>query len=366
MKIVTIVGARPQFIKAATVSRAIAQHNTSNSPSKQIQEVIVHTGQHYDKNMSDIFFDEMEIPKPTYHLDVNGCSHGEMTGLMLQKIESLLVKEKPDWLLVFGDTNSTLAGALAAVKMHIPVAHVEAGLRSFNKKMPEEINRILTDHSSTLLFTPTSAATDQLKKEAFPTAKICQVGDVMYDASLYYREKVALRACLLKKLQLDSKKYFLATLHRQENTDDPARLQSIFKGLIEVAKSRTVVIPLHPRTRGVLEKQGLLELVQRYLRVIDPVGFFEMIQLESEAELILTDSGGVQKEAFFFQVPCIVLRDETEWVELVEGGFNQLMKSDLALETQVKQLLHLQCDWKVPLYGEGNASNKIISILSNH
>jgi UDP-GlcNAc3NAcA epimerase len=242
MKIITVVGARPQFIKAAAVSRAI-------SKKKNIQEFIVHTGQHYDHNMSDIFFNEMEIPHPHCNLEINGCTHGEMTGLMLQKIEALLISEKPDWVLVYGDTNSTLAGALAAAKLHIPVAHVEAGLRSFNKRMPEEINRILTDHSSDVLFTPTRIATDQLKKESFPCEKVHQVGDVMYDASLYYRERLESRESIIEKLHLKPKQFVLATMHRQENTDHIERLTYIVQGLIEVAKTRPVVFPIPEHVR---------------------------------------------------------------------------------------------------------------------
>jgi UDP-GlcNAc3NAcA epimerase len=302
IKIVTIIGARPQFIKAAVVSRAIALR------SEEIKEVIVHTGQHFDSNMSDIFFDELDIPKPDHHLGVGGGSHGQNTGRMLEKIEEVLMIEKPNYVLVYGDTDSTLAGTLAAVKLHIPVAHVEAGLRSFNRKMPEEINRILTDHASEILFTPTLTAVKNLNNEGIDSNKIKQVGDVMYDAAIYYGKKVEQNNTLLQELKIESKKYALVTLHRAENVDDKNRLSSILKGLSHY--NNTIIWPLHPRTKKMLESFGIA--IPQNISIIDPVGYLDMILLEKNAELIATDSGGVQKEAYFHKVPCITLRDQTE------------------------------------------------------
>lgn len=361
MKIVTIVGARPQFIKASAVSRAIASFQGGRSP---VREVLVHTGQHYDQNMSDIFFQEMEIPKPQYHLEIGGGSHGAMTGLMLQRIEPILIEEKPDWVLVYGDTNSTLAGAIAAVKLHQRVAHVEAGLRSFNRKMPEEINRILTDHSSEVLFTPTDAASKQLVKESIPESKVHQVGDVMYDVALHYRKRAASKTSLVNQLGLRDKEFVLATVHRQENTDDSERLALLMKALISIGESIPVVLPLHPRTRQALDRLGMLSQVVSKLKVIDPVGYLEMIQLESGAKVILTDSGGVQKEAFFYQVPCVILREETEWGELVDRGYNRLVSfSTNDIEKQFQIALNTVVSPDSMIYGDGSSSNKIVSKL---
>jgi UDP-GlcNAc3NAcA epimerase len=317
MKILTIVGARPQFIKAAAVSRRLQSH-------PQIQEVLVHTGQHYDENMSDVFFQELEIPTPDYHLGIGSSSHGAQTGRMLEKIEEVLLQESPDLLLVYGDTNSTLAAAIAAVKLHIKVAHVEAGLRSFNRRMPEEINRVLTDHAANLLFAPTDSAVENLRNEGIAEEKIHLVGDVMYDAALDYLTKAEDKSLILQDLKLTSQNYILATVHRAENTDDPKRLQNIFTALVEVSKKITVVLPLHPRTRAALQRERLLDSVNNALCLINPVGYLDMVILEKNAKLITTDSGGVQKEAFFYRVPCVTLRDETEWVELVECGANVL------------------------------------------
>jgi len=353
-KIVTIVGARPQFVKAAAVSRAMKE---------PMQQVLVHTGQHFDRNMSDIFFEEMKIPKPDYQLGIGGGSHGAMTGKMLEKIEEVLLKEKPDWALVFGDTNSTLAGALAASKLHIPVAHVEAGLRSFNRKMPEEINRVLADQCSDLLFTPTKGASEQLVREGIPEEKIRLVGDVMHDAAKFYRAGIAGR---MLPEGLKSKEYVLATIHRQENTDRPELLKAIFEGLIEVAKEIAVVIPLHPGTRKALEKAGLMDEAEERLQIVDPVGYLDMILLESEAQAILTDSGGVQKEAYFFHVPCLTLRSETEWVELVEEGFNMLApltKEGIAEAYHI--LSEKTIDWSKELYGSGNSGELILKALQS-
>lgn len=317
MKVVTVVGARPQFIKSAPVSHALRQVAT---------EVLVHTGQHYDANMSDVFFEELGIPQPNYHLGVGGGQHGAMTGAMLAKIEEVLLAEKPDWLMVYGDTNSTLAGALAASKLHIPVAHVEAGLRSFNRRMPEEINRVLTDHASTLLFAPTETAVRHLATEGI-TRSVHQVGDVMLDATLHFKGVATAKGQLLERLELAPGAYYLATVHRAENTDDPARLSAIFGVLAEL--DRPVVLPLHPRTRKRLEEWGQGSLLAgSRLRIIDPVGYLDMILLESQAKAILTDSGGVQKEAYFLQVPCVTLRDETEWDETLRDGWNVLVGAD--------------------------------------
>jgi len=316
MRIFTVLGARPQFIKAATVSRALAE-------LPGVRETLVHTGQHHDANMSEVFFDELGIPAPGHNLGIAGGGHGAMTGRMLEALEALFEAECPDRVLVYGDTTSTLAGALAAVKLHIPVAHVEAGLRSFNKRMPEEINRILTDHCADLLFTPTETATRNLRNEGVGAGHIVEVGDVMYDAALLYGARAAARGAGAARLELPAGGYVLATVHRQENTDDPERLAAIFAGLARVAEEMPVVLPLHPRTRARLDHHGLGALVDR-LTVIAPTGYLDMVGLERNAAVIATDSGGIQKEAFFHGVPCVTLRDETEWGELVEGGWNRL------------------------------------------
>lgn len=345
-KIVTIVGARPQFVKAAAVSRAIAQTS--------IQEVIVHTGQHFDKNMSDVFFQEMEIPKPDYMLDIHSLSHGAMTGRMIEKIEEVLLKEKPDGLMVYGDTNSTLAGAIAASKLHIPIIHVEAGLRSFNMMMPEEINRILTDRISSILFCPTDAAIENLKKEGFEgySAKIVKNGDVMQDAAIFYAARSAEKSKVIASLGVEDG-FVLATIHRQENTDDPAKLRAIVDGLNIINRERKVIVPLHPRTRGILAKQ---EITPEFT-IIDPVGYFDMVELLKHCALVVTDSGGVQKEAFFFGKPCITAREQTEWVELVEKGFNILVGSDTEKMVAAYHLsMQRSYNFNVNLYGNGKAS----------
>ncbi len=316
MKILTVIGARPQFIKAGSVSREIIRQQQAGA---DIQEVIVHTGQHYDANMSDVFFDEMQIPKPGYFLGIGGKSHGAMTGQMIEKIEEVLLKEKPDWLMVYGDTNSTLAGAIAASKLHIKIAHVEAGLRSFNMAMPEEVNRILTDRMSTLLFCPTQAAMDNLKTEAIDawntSAKAILAGDVMQDGALFYKDLAQ------KPNSIDiGSEFVLCTIHRAENTDDPQRLASIIDALNEIALHKKVVLPLRPRTRHILEKS---DFDISNLTIIDPVGYLNMVWLISNCSLVMTDSGGLQKEAYFFKKHCITLRDETEWVELVDAGVNR-------------------------------------------
>ena len=349
MKIVTILGARPQFIKAGNVSRAIAK-------CKEMQEVIVHTGQHFDANMSDIFFDEMKIPKPNYNLNINGLGHGAMTGQMLEKIEEVLLKEVPDWVIVYGDTNSTIAGALAASKLHIKVAHVEAGLRSFNMNMPEEVNRILTDRISNILFCPTQSAVDNLEKEGHRrfNIQIVKNGDVMQDGALFYKD-------FARKPNIElADTYILSTVHRAENTDDPTRLKAIFEALNSIAKEMQIVLPLHPRTKNILNN---LKLNIQNLTLIDPVGYLEMVYLIKNAKMIMTDSGGLQKEAFFFEKPCITLRDETEWVELVENGFNVLAGANRDKIIDLYHRYEFNNDFSVNLYGSGKASEKIVEKL---
>jgi len=353
MKIVTIIGARPQFIKAAAVSREIAKHS-------DIQEVIVHTGQHFDTNMSDIFFEELKIFHPNYNLGINGKSHGVMTGQMLEKIEEILLIEKPDWVLVYGDTNSTIAGALAASKLHIKIAHVEAGLRSFNMKMPEEINRILTDRISNILFCPTTTAVENLKKEGYDNinCKIEKSGDVMQDAAVFYTK-------FATKPEVDVENDFiLCTIHRAENTDDTFRLKSILNALNEIAKTKQIILPLHPRTKNII-KTNNIEVDTSNIKIIDPVGYLNMVWLLEHCSLVMSDSGGLQKEAFFFKSPCITLRDETEWVELVENGFNVLAGADYNKILDCYKNYQFNINFDIDLYGAGKASKKIISILEN-
>lgn len=350
-KILTIIGARPQFIKAAVLSRLIR-----NTQWNEIfEEILVHTGQHYDENMSDVFFEEMGIPKPSYNLEVGSGGHGGMTGEMLIKIEALLVKVKPDYLLVYGDTNSTIAGALAASKLHIPVIHVEAGLRSFNMRMPEEQNRILTDRISSLLFAPTETAVNHLKNEGV-TKGVFMVGDIMYDASLYYRKMN--KGKIVESLK--NKKFALATIHRAENTDDFTRLNEIFKGLSQIPMD--IILPLHPRTKKQIEKYKI-EIADN-INLIEPVGYFDMLDLEAYAAYIFTDSGGIQKEAYFFKKPCFTLRDETEWVETVSSGWNILVGADS------DKLLKAFQNFKIPdnfpsLYGQGDTGELILQHLKN-
>lgn len=356
MKICTIVGARPQFIKAATVSRVI-----SSMPS--IDEIIIHTGQHYDANMSGQFFDELAIPLPCYQLGIGSGSHGKQTGEMLVAIEDVLLIEKPDWVLVYGDTNSTLAGALAAAKLHIPVAHVEAGLRSFNRTMPEEINRITTDHLSTLLFAPTDNGYQQLLKEGINDACIRNVGDVMYDATLYYNELNTRRQTIVDRLHLAPKSYALVTIHRAENTDCKQRLTHICLALIALSRSMHVILPLHPRTRAALHRYALIHDLETHVSLIDPVGYLDMLALEQQANYIITDSGGVQKEAYFNRVPCITLRDETEWVELIAAGWNSLCSPSEPFSLVDRMSQSVSKVITRGLYGHGDAAEKIVSQL---
>jgi len=357
MKVLTVLGARPQFIKASVVSHFI-------STISGIDEVVVHTGQHFDSNMSDVFFQELGMKPPAYQLDIHGGGHGDMTGRMLIEVEKVLLQERPDVVLVYGDTNSTLAGALAAVKLHIPVAHVEAGLRSFNMAMPEEVNRILTDRVSRWMFTPTTTAADHLKAEGVNAANIIPVGDVMYDVAKFHGERVDANGGVMAQLGLKENDFVLATVHRAENTDDPARLTAIVDAFRDLSDDLPIVWPVHPRTRAVLQKRGQLDDMPANLYLIDPVGYLDMVQLEKHAALIATDSGGVQKEAFFYGVPCVTLRDETEWVELVDAGWNRLVSPRSAQEvaTAVRQALGSKGEAVQP-YGEGNAAELIIRRL---
>ncbi|HWR38204.1 MAG TPA: UDP-N-acetylglucosamine 2-epimerase (non-hydrolyzing) [Patescibacteria group bacterium] len=364
MKLVTIIGARPQFVKAAVVSRALKAQNAKNNI--KIAEVLVHTGQHYDANMSDVFFEEMSIPQPDYHLGVGGQSHGTATGRMLEKIEQVLMSEKPDAVLVYGDTNSTLAGALAAVKLHIPVAHVEAGLRSYNMKMPEEINRILTDRISKWLFCPTDVAVNNLANEGYlrenkTVQHVSNVGDVMYDAMLYYKTIAKPTENIGNLMGKMKDGFYLATIHRAENTDNSGRLHAIVNALETIAKTKPVLLPIHPRTQKILSEN---DINLQHVTLLDPVGYFDMIILLENCDGVFTDSGGLQKEAFFSNKPCVTLRDETEWSELVRHGYNQLAGADyekiLAIE---KKLSERNMEFAKSLYGDGHAGEKIVLSL---
>ncbi|HOR72549.1 MAG TPA: UDP-N-acetylglucosamine 2-epimerase (non-hydrolyzing) [Verrucomicrobiota bacterium] len=354
MKIMTVVGARPQFIKAAPVSAALAKAG--------LVEYLLHTGQHYDRSMSDVFFEELGLRSPDLNLDVGSASHAKQTAAMLVGIEEALIDQRPNWLLVYGDTNSTLAGALAAAKLHIPVAHVEAGLRSFNRRMPEEINRIAADALSTLLFVPTETARQNLEREGQPAERIVWTGDVMYDAALAFGEHARKRSRILETLGLEDKKYVLATVHRAENTDDAGRLDAILNGLTLAARELPVVFPVHPRTRKVITQ---LSLDLSGLRFIDPVGFLDMVRLEQGACVIATDSGGVQKEAFFHRVPCVTLRGETEWVETLTLEWNRLCPpvSSEAIAAAVLSAAGRRGTEGNP-YGDGGASLTIAAALT--
>lgn len=357
-KIVTVLGARPQFIKASVVSHAMAQ-------SGALVERVVHTGQHFDADMSDVFFSELGMEPPAHRLDIHGGTHGAMTGRMLAEVEAVLMSERPDAVLVYGDTNSTLAGALAAVKLHIPVAHVEAGLRSFNMAMPEEINRILTDRISRWLFTPTLDAKEQLLREGVDTQRIVPVGDVMYDVALHHGERAGARTGMLDALGLQGGDFVLATVHRAENTDNPSRLAAIVDGLATVTGRLPVVWPMHPRTRQILQRGGRLEALAGRLHAISPVGYLDMVLLERQAAVIATDSGGVQKEAFFHRVPCVTLRDETEWVELVRAGWNRLAPPTSAQSVSEAVLSAVGTSGEdVAPYGSGRAAAAIVERLA--
>lgn len=356
MKILTIVGARPQFVKAAVMSRA--WHNDAD-----IEEVIIHTGQHFDSNMSAVFFEEMEIPHPKYNLNINSLNHGAMTGRMLAAIEELIVREKPDLLLVYGDTNSTLAGALAARKLQVKVCHIEAGLRSFNMKMPEEVNRILTDRISDILFCPTDTAVENLRMEGFENfnTKIVKSGDVMQDAALFYAEKSAEKATL--NFSLPKGDFVLATVHRAENTDSPERLSEIVQALNTIHKQMPVVIPLHPRTQNKIAAAGLSLDVM----VLNPVSYFEMLYCLKKCKLVITDSGGLQKEAYFFEKNCVTVREQTEWVELLTGGYNILANADVDdILSKFERMCTLQNNFTANLYGNGEAGACIHQHISDY
>jgi UDP-N-acetylglucosamine 2-epimerase len=381
MKIITIVGARPQFIKAAAVSRAIQVFNQRHRSKKQIQEILVHTGQHYDYLMDRVFFEELKLPNPDYYLGIGSGSHARQTGMMLERTETVLQKEKPKVVIVYGDTNSTLAGALAAAKLNLPVAHVEAGLRSYNRTMPEEVNRILTDHLSTFLFCPTDQAVKNLSKEGIKDGKtilVKKVGDVMYDLVLYYSELAKKNSTILMDLNLVTPhgssiphstvripNYYLATLHRAENTDNPKPLKSILSALNEIAKDVPVILPLHPRTKKMIKAYRLFSKTQR-IKLTDPVSYLDMLKLEKNAKAILTDSGGVQKEAYWFGVPCFTLRDETEWVETIQSGWNILVGT--GKKKIVEEVRQGEGRKRPPkkrgIFGDGKASEKIVRMIA--
>ncbi|MEH7504227.1 UDP-N-acetylglucosamine 2-epimerase (non-hydrolyzing) [Neobacillus drentensis] len=349
MKVLTVLGARPQFIKAAPVSRVLREKYT---------EMIVHTGQHYDANMSDIFFEELNIPKPDYNLGVGSGNHGKQTGEMLQKIEEIVLMEEPDYLLVYGDTNSTLAGALVASKLHVPVIHIEAGLRSFNKKMPEEINRIMTDHLSEYLFCPTETAVENLTSENI-TRNVFNIGDVMYDAVLYNQKLAENHSNILKDYDLEKNEYLLITIHRAENTDNPEKMKNILSAFSKMKEVK--VWPIHPRTKHKLADYGIDLSDIPNLKIIDPVGYLDMLTLEANAKKIVTDSGGVQKEAYFMKIPCVTVREQTEWVETLVNEANILVGTDV--EKIVSAVEKVVMPEYMNVFGDGNASEKIVEIL---
>lgn len=379
IKIVTIIGARPQIIKAAALSRAI-KHKFSNS----ISEIIVHTGQHYDENMSQVFFDELGIPAPNYNLNVGSGSHGKQTATMISGIEEILMNEKTQAIVLYGDTNSTLAGAIAASKIHVPVIHIEAGLRSFNKAMPEEVNRIMCDHVSTLLFSPTKTGFQNLLNEGFKSnntkpynannPKIYHSGDVMYDNSLYFSEVAEQKTTVISKNNLQKNNFILATIHRNNNTDEPIRLNALFSALYKISEENKldVLLPLHPRTAKLLEFNLDQELHQKikvsaHFKIIAPVSFLEMIALEKNCKIVMTDSGGVQKEAFYFEKPCVILRPETEWVELVECGTAIITDANEPKIIDAYKTLTTKSDMQFPkLYGDGNAAEFICGEMLEH
>lgn len=378
IKIVTIIGARPQIIKAAAISRAIKTHFTD-----KITEIIVHTGQHYDENMSNVFFDELDIPLPEYNLNVGSGNHGSQTAKMIEGIEEILLTNKPDYILLYGDTNSTLAGAVAASKIHIPVIHIEAGLRSFNKRMPEEINRILTDHSSTFLFPPTQTGLNNLIHEGFATnnsapyhidnPRIVNLGDVMLDNSLHFSEIAQNKSTILSTLNIQKDQFILCTIHRNDNTDDFAKLEAIFQGLnqLSLESKLNIVVPLHPRTKKNLEKLNS-QLTQKIadnklLLIIEPVSFLDIIVLEKCAKIVITDSGGVQKEAYFFGKPCLIVRNETEWIEIVEAGMAHLVEPHQLLHKAKEVLNNYPTNFDPFIFGDGQASKRILEeILGSH
>lgn len=349
MKILTVVGARPQIIKAAALGREAQKRS-------DVEEILVHTGQHFDDNMSKVFFDELEIQPPKYNLNIHSLSHGAMTGRMLESIEKILVEERPDWVLVYGDTNSTIAGALAARKLQLKVAHVEAGLRSFNMQMPEEVNRILTDQISDVLFCPTETAVKNLENEGFGLKKalIRNVGDVMFDVSLFFSEKLSVKT--------EDEDFILCTIHRQENVDVPERLRGIVEALNQISKMQRVILPLHPRTKKQMDRAG----VRFEFPTMEPATYTEMVGYLKGCSLVITDSGGLQKEAYFFRKPCLTLRDETEWVELVEAGVNLLVGAkEEAILDGFKALRSRKLEFDAPLYGHGDAAQKVLETLAS-
>jgi UDP-GlcNAc3NAcA epimerase len=353
MKLINLVGTRPQFIKAAALSRQLKLHPT-------IQEIIVHTGQHFDKNMSDVFFDEMMIPNPKYNLEVNSLNHGAMTGRMIEKIEEVLLIERPDFLLVYGDTNSTLAGALAAKKLNIKVAHIEAGLRSFNMQMPEEINRILTDRISDILFCPTDTALKNLKIEGYENfdCTIVKNGDVMMDVALFYAEISSQKSKIIE--QLNCNEFVLATIHRPENTDDVESLKNIISAFNTIAQKTNLVLPLHPRTKAIIEKNN----IKTFFKITEPVGYFDMLELLKNCKLVITDSGGLQKEAFYFHKQCITIRKQTEWIELLQGGFCCLSEpSAESIFSAYEHMENKKSNFDVDYFGKGNASEIVVNTL---
>lgn len=379
IKIITIIGARPQIIKAAAISRCI-----NKLYKKEIHEIIVHTGQHYDANMSDVFFKEMGIPTPKYNLGVGSFTHGKQTAFMTDRIEEILLKEKPDMVILYGDTNSTLAGSIAASKIHIPVVHIEAGLRSFNKSMPEEINRIVCDHTATLLFSPTQKGIDNLKKEGFKLKNkppynmdrpgVFHCGDIMLDNALYFSKEAEKKSSLLKNLNPNKKPFILATIHRDSNTNDPARLQSIFAAFQNISTNYDIrfIIPLHPRTLKILPKNltpALYKSISKneHICIIPPVSFFDMIQLEKNASLIITDSGGVQKEAYFYKKPCIIVRPETEWIEIVKAKAARICDADENKIIQATEYFFAHPLKKLPpIFGNGKAAEFICKKMVEH
>ncbi|MCH2225496.1 MAG: UDP-N-acetylglucosamine 2-epimerase (non-hydrolyzing) [Crocinitomicaceae bacterium] len=377
-KIITIIGARPQIIKSSAISRAV-----KNEFNEQLEEIIVHSGQHYDASMSSIFLEEMSIPQPKYNLGVGSGSHGAQTGKMLEGLERIFLDEKPDAVLVYGDTNSTIAGALAAAKIRIPVVHVEAGLRSFNKSMPEELNRVACDHMSTLLFTPTETGITNLKKEGFAienvnkasadNPKVYHCGDIMFDNSLYFSDVSAKKSEILKAHNLTTNDYVLMTVHRDSNTDVKENMESIFQSVVDLSSKYNLpfVLPLHPRTKGKLETQLSSELYQKVMdsnkvQIIEPVGFLDIIALEKNARMIVTDSGGLQKESFFFEKPCVILRPQTEWIEIVNNGNALLADADRVRINEAFDALYLKTDYTYPsFYGDGKAAEFICQKIVN-
>jgi len=353
VKIATVIGARPQFIKAAVMSHQLRKH---------VDEIIIHTGQHYDVEMSDVFFQQLEIPRPNYFLGIGSDTHGSQTGRMLIEIEKKLCLEVPDCVLVYGDTNSTLAASLAAVKMHLPVVHIEAGLRSFNRKMPEEINRIITDHLSSLLFCPNQESVNHLLAEGI-AQNVHLVGDIMCDAVLYYKDIALSRSRIMTRLSLTQHQYYLATIHRAENTDDPKRLAEILRAFSQL--DHPVVFPVHPRTMKMVQQLGMKSmLTDGALCPIEPVDYFDMLALESMAKVILTDSGGIQKEAYILRVPCVTLRDETEWTETITYGWNRLTEISSSAILQAVSCSNPPAE-SLPIFGNGDAARKITKILTS-